>query len=133
MIIISSYTILKNQGFYFAVPYDKSPCPFCQGCLKVRGSRRRQVIMEDGNTYVFKLRRLQCQACSKIHLEIPDLMLPYKHYSRKVVLQASMKLSNDCPADDATIYRWRQQNTPVLNGLPADFGVKITCTPKEGR
>lgn len=75
----------------------------------MRDSKKRKLIMEDGSVRVFKLRRLLCQSCGMLHLEIPDCMLPNKHYASEVITDTVADRRNDCPADNATIYRWKKE------------------------
>ena len=85
--------------------------PMCPDCGQLRSgydSRMRSVIGSDGQTYRFLLRRLRCPKCKRLHLEIPDIIMPQKHYSASVIRQAIHNPQNACPADDSTIRRWRK-------------------------
>ena len=83
-------------------------CPSCDSRLKVRDSRLRKVIDSSGNTLVFSLPRLFCQQCKKLHILLPDIIKPFKSYSRLVIDNARAGQIMDCPADDSTIRRWRK-------------------------
>lgn len=54
------------------------------------------------------IRRLQCEGCSKIHHELPDLLVPYKRYDAESI-EGSIMGSSHCntAADESTIQRWR--------------------------
>ena len=83
-------------------------CPSCDSRLKVRDSRLRKVIDSSGNTLVFSLPRLFCPQCKKLHILLPDIIKPFKSYSRLVIDNARAGQIMDCPADDSTIRRWRK-------------------------
>lgn len=83
-------------------------CPRCNQLLSGYDTRRRKVIGDDGETVYFLLRRLRCPSCGKLHLEIPDLIAPHKHYSAEVIRQAIRETKGFCPADDSTIRRWKR-------------------------
>ena len=76
MIILTQYRIVNKDGIYRAVSDTPSTCPVCQGPLKVRDSKRRQVILAGGETRTFSLRRLKCTRCGLLHQELPDLIVP---------------------------------------------------------
>lgn len=115
MVTITDYTVLRTGKGYRAVTMKNLNCPFCNGKLRVRDSRRRKVIMSDGKERIFLLRRLQCKACGSIHLEMLVLMTPYKHYARQVIICALFGGSLlDCPAEESTIYRWRKKKEEML-------------------
>lgn len=109
MIIMTNYTLLKNNSVYYAVSEAIPLCPDCHSRLTIRDSRWRKVIMEDGNKRLFSLRRLKCENCQKLHIELPDLMMPYKHYEKKVIQETAEGNCPDCPADNSTIRRWQHE------------------------
>lgn len=108
MIIATRYKVIesKERGVFIIKNQDAPRCPVCGDFLIGYDHRRRSVIDMGGSTTVFFLRRLRCSRCSKIHLEIPDIMLPHKHYRAEVVESPSFE---QCPADDSTIRRWRKK------------------------
>lgn len=74
--------------------------------MKVRDSRKRTVLDESGEKYVFRLRRFFCDTCKNIHLELPDCVVPRKRYSKDAI---NMVVSGKCDyyiMDQSTIYRW---------------------------
>ena len=110
MIILTNYKIRKRNGIYYAIADEMPVCPICQSRLTVRDSKRRQVIMENGQVRTFLLRRLKCSSCKVIHMELPDLFVPYKRYSRQVIHMALTGATSNCPAENSTIYRWNKQH-----------------------
>ena len=64
-----------------------------------------------GEVLHFFLRRLRCEACNKLHTELPSFIQPYRHYSSDViqsVLDGSEEGST-CVADNSTIRRWKAE------------------------
>ena len=108
VIILKHYRIVNRNGIFYVISKKPHRCPCCQGPLKVRDSRPRQLILSD-ETMTFQLRRLKCQNCGALHLEIPDLILPHKHYSREVIENALHGNLLSCPAENSTIYRWSKE------------------------
>lgn len=110
MVILRDYIILRTVKGYRVVTATEESCPCCNGKMKVRDTRKRKVIMSDGKEQIFCLRRLKCIECGSVHLEVPDLIIPYKHYAKQVIICAVLSESLlDCPAEDSTIYRWKQE------------------------
>ena len=83
-------------------------CPLCDGqlhpwrkCLRIR---RRA----DGETDWLQIQILRCDKCQRSHRQLPDCLLPYKHYdamSIEMGIQDGMTAA--VAADTATIYRWQ--------------------------
>lgn len=109
MIILNNYQIVNRDNMYYAVSKEPRICPYCQGHMKVRDSKRRQVILATGEVRTFRLRRLKCRTCGHLHLELPDLFVPYKHYSRDAIEQALKGSLTFCSAENSTIYRWNKE------------------------
>ncbi|WP_236620369.1 DUF6431 domain-containing protein [Sporolactobacillus laevolacticus] len=85
------------------------PCPCCGGELKVIGSRLRKYIEDSGKCVSLRIRRLCCGTCSKIHHELPDLLLPYKRYESCCFEKAiSQPNKNDVATDNSTLFRWNR-------------------------
>lgn len=82
--------------------------------MKVRDSKKRIVKDISGEKYVFNLRRFKCDKCNKLHEEIPDLMKPYKQYSKEAIETAISGNCNYYSMEDITVYRWKKENTPTL-------------------
>jgi hypothetical protein len=56
----------------------------------------------------YGIRRLRCVGCRRIHHELPDLLVPYKHYEAAVLESvATPGAMLDVAADESTLYRWR--------------------------
>ncbi len=73
----------------------------------MRDSRDRICYQDDGTHRVYRLRRLKCKQCGKIHTELPDFMQPFKRYVSEVVEVVLDNVDESCPAEGRTIKRWR--------------------------
>lgn len=111
MIVLNNYHIVAKNERYSVVSKESRVCPICQGPLKVRDSKRRKVILAEGEVRTFHLRRLKCTHCGVLHVELPDLFVPYKHYSRNVIEMALVGSLTSCPAENSTIYRWNKERS----------------------
>jgi len=101
--------LITNQRVFSVKGAEKVPCPCCGGELKVIGSRLRKYIEDSGTCVSLRIRRLCCGTCSKVHHELPDLLIPYKRYeSRCFEKVVSQPHKNDVAADNSTLYRWNR-------------------------
>ena len=101
---------------FFVRSEEQILCPCCSGRLKVIGSRHRVYIDGTGEKNVLVIRRLRCLHCGQIHHELPDILVPYKRYSRdsiKAALSGNRHLT--VPADESTIRRWRSWFQEMFN------------------
>lgn len=109
MIILTEYRIYEKDDTYYVISHETPTCPICTGRLKVRDSKRRKVILSENEERTFRLRRLKCTNCGVLHVELPDLFLPHKHYSRAIIETAASGSLTSCPAENSTIYRWNKE------------------------
>lgn len=66
------------------------------------------MIRDDGTTAHLIIRRLYCEDCRKIHHELPDLAVPYKHYSANAIEKVLKGSTLDCfPGEASTAIRLR--------------------------
>ena len=102
-------TGLRNyikKNYYYIETKESNACPDCNERMKVRDSRKRIILDECGEKYIFSLRRFQCSTCKSIHLELPDCIIPRKRYSRNAI---NIVVNEKCDyyiMDQSTIYRW---------------------------
>ena len=109
MLIVREYSIEEGpDGLKIVQGFRRGNCPFCGGLLSGYDRRRRSLIEDDGSVSVYLLRRLRCSTCGHLHMEIPDIMKPQKHYAAEVIRQAEIGELGSCPADDSTIRRWKK-------------------------
>lgn len=60
-------------------------CPYCGGDLRYYDRVQRIVRTRYSKVYYIWLRRFKCDDCSSMHRELPEILLPYKHYEREVI------------------------------------------------
>ena len=65
----------------------------------------------------FRIRRLVCTSCRRIHSELPDIIQPFKHYAAKVIQNALDENTDMCPAEDSTIRRWISEFKAALKDI----------------
>ena len=115
MILLSKYQILSRNNIYYIIPYESPLCPYCQGTLRIRDTKYRKAIESDGTVQYFCLRRLKCDRCGVMHAELPDILVPHKHYTRRAIESALSGTRAVCQAECSTIYRWnRERNAHIL-------------------
>lgn len=74
------------------------------------GSRKRICRQSGCDDIWLIIRRMRCDSvsCRKIHHELPDMLVPYKHYAAEHIEQVvSASDPIDVAVDEATLYRWR--------------------------
>jgi len=96
------------NSVFFVRSMEQIPCPCCGEHLNVIGSRRRKYLTSLSQPKVLVIRRLRCCHCSRIHHELPDILVPYKRYASEAI----EPVVADEPAlsvavDESTLTRWR--------------------------
>ena len=81
--ITRSLTITKM--IFFVESSAISYCPLYGEPLSYRDSCERLIRLEGGMNRRFLIRRLKCSSCGKLHRELPDFLVPYKHYASEVI------------------------------------------------
>ena len=71
----------------------------------MRGWRKRGIIGADGEKLILKIRRLKCAKCNRIHHELPDCVVPYKHHCAETIEKIINGETEGVPCDNRTI-RW---------------------------
>lgn len=72
------------------------------------GSRKRVWYQSSGERATLIIRRLYCEACARIHHELPDLLVPYKRYDAESIEGSlSEPKRTDIAADESTLSRWK--------------------------
>lgn len=97
-------------------------CPKCGGKIKYYDHVKRMYKEKYGEKKYLYLARYKCVACNAIHRELPDMLLPYKHYSSDVIFGVVNGLITnttigfeDYPCD-WTMHEWRT-DTQILQLL----------------
>ncbi|NLY04544.1 DUF6431 domain-containing protein [Candidatus Sordicultor fermentans] len=95
-------------------------CPYCQGELKPYDRRKRVLLDHNGKRWVFSLRRLRCQKCKRMHIELPDIFIPYKRYSAAVIESVIEEKTSGAPYEERTrqkICSWYRRVKSHLLGV----------------
>ena len=114
MVIISEYDLNTiGESEYCCESHETCTCPCCGGKLRYRDRRRRIKRSFGGTKCYLWLRRLICLECRRLHLELPDELVPRKHYSSEVIENVVDGVSTeedesteDYPCVD-TMKRWK--------------------------
>ena len=105
-----------------------SYCPVCGEPLSYRDSCIRIMRLEGGRKRRFLIRRLKCSSCGRLHRELPDCLVPYKHYAAEEisgVLDGVVTPEDDDSADypcETTMHRWHcwlEANRLRINRIPS--------------
>ena len=83
---------------------------------------------------VLLLRRLRCRHCKKLHTELPDLLVPYKRYSRECIEDVLAQSRAGEPDDERTrskIRRWYRQIRSYLDGIWKRLVTQTFASPKK--
>ncbi|WP_341372044.1 DUF6431 domain-containing protein [Youngiibacter fragilis] len=128
MIIIAKYSMSFNEEldfFYLTGQESDAVCPVCGADLAYRDSRLRIFRDYGGHKSHILIRRLKC-SCGRIHNELPDCLVPHKHYACIVIEDVLDEVSTpvDLPSEDypceATMERWKsflERNTLRVEGI----------------
>ena len=76
---------MRKTAFFVKSSENVPGCPCCGGQLRYRDSRLRIRKHEGGGRDFLSIRRFRCTACESYHNELPDVLLPYKHYEAEVI------------------------------------------------
>jgi hypothetical protein len=92
-----------------------SNCPTCGGSLKHYDRVKRFIRTKGGIKYEYRIRRLRCVVCNKLHRELPEFIFPYKQYEAHIILGVLEGLITpetigfeDYPCE-ITMIRWTQK------------------------
>lgn len=116
------------------------PCPLCQNPLHYRGQKKRVMKQEGGKKQWLVIRRFKCCSCHSLHKELPDCLVPYKHYQADIisgVLDGIVTPDDlDCedyPCLDTMLLwiRWFNQNLKRIEGLLHKALYEVTGNKEE--
>lgn len=135
MCIISEYDITSiGDGKFICASRENPICPFCGRPLKYRDRRWRIMLRYGRKATHVQLRRLYCGHCRRLHLELPDCLVPRKHYALEVIENVVDGVST--PDDETTesypvertMERWKAWiafNTDQINGWLKSIGYRF--------
>ena len=136
MIIVSDYELSRNKDDHiFCLSHEKhARCPDCNSELRYRDSRERIWRTYGGKTSHILIRRLQCPSCHRLHNELPDILVPHKHYDAEVienvvdgVVTPEDEATEDYPCA-ATMERWKDwisRVTPAIDSMLRSIGCRM--------
>lgn len=123
-----------NRVFFTVSSVTTHICPICKGELRYRDSRIRIRRKEGGTVERLCIRRFRCTECHSYHNELPDCLVPYKHYEAEVisgVLDEVIK-EEDLDSEDfpsaSTMRRWIRwfyENRDRIDGYLREIGHSI--------
>ena len=99
---------------------DELTCPECGGALKYYDKVKRIIRTKNRTSKYIKIRRLKCTKCGSIHRELPDDIIPYKHYEAEIIrgvlegLITSDTLGFEDYPCEMTMIRWKMQKVQLL-------------------
>ena len=109
MIIATDYETTTDPDGCRRISNKRAPlCPDCGALCSGYDTRRRKLITTGGDVIFYKLRRLRCPVCCRLHIEAPDVMAARKHYERAAIDAARAGSVDGCAAEDSTLRRWRK-------------------------
>lgn len=120
---------------FFVMSSESVPCcPRCGSTLRYRDSRLRIRKKEGGITEHLMIRRFYCENCHSYHNELPDCLVPYKHYETEVISGVIEEIVTPDDTDSEeypsvqTMLRWLywfQKNITNIEGHLRNAGVRI--------
>lgn len=105
MVIISNFKLRFNNNEYKVQSYQESYCPKCNASLSYIGTRKRRLINEYGDRVILRVRRLRCDNCRRVHIELPNIAVPYHLYCYKIIESVYIGKKSLAPIDDQTFRR----------------------------
>ena len=135
MVIITTYELFVNpDGKIICQSHEVAVCPQCQSMLKHRDCRQRVMQREGGDKTWIQINRLYCGKCRRLHTELPDCLVPFKHYASEIiegvlddVVTSDDEDSEDYPCD-MTMSRWKdwfEINRLFIEGYIRNIGYSI--------
>lgn len=94
------------------VKSKKDICPLCGGELQPRGKVKRIIRRENGEKIFVYIARYSCKNCKHWHRVLPDNIVPYKHYPKRIIkgfndgLYSNEDIEFENYPSESTIKRW---------------------------
>ena len=108
--------------------------------MRYRDSKKRGMKLEGGSRQWLIIHRFKCCSCGRLHNELPDCLVPYKHYQTEII---SGVLDGVCTQDDLECedypcadtmllwLKWFSLNLQRIEGFLRRALYKVSCI-KEG-
>ena len=118
---------------------EEPVCPHCSNPLIYRDTRTRIWKWYGGIKRHIRIRRLRCSSCQRYHTELPDVLVPNKHYGSEVIENVADDVStpDDKTTEDypctKTMERWKDwiaANTPQIDGYLKSIGTRFLDMPE---
>lgn len=112
--------------FLVKAPSALRICPCCGGILQYRDSRKRIRKLGGGKSEYLQIRRLFCSHCRRLHVELPDCLVPHKHYDARIIADVlDERITQDtleyedypCAATMQRWIRWFEDNRANIEGF----------------
>ncbi len=128
MVIVSKYRLECNEKKdIFVISEEDTVCPECGSSLCKRDKKHRVHKEAGGKKHWFVINRLKCtnEKCGRLHNELPDCMVPYKHYGAGIIEDVvdEVRTSDDPETEDypceGTMKHWKwwlSTNEANING-----------------
>lgn len=117
---------------FLVLSSDDTPvCPLCGGTLRYRDSRMRIRKKEGGLKEHLIIRRLRCSSCGSLHNELPDCLVPHKHYEAEIIsgVLDGIVTPDDVDSEDYPTFqtmllwlKWFQMNLENIEGQLRHIG-----------
>ena len=116
-----------RKMIFFIISEEDTICPVCGSPLCKRDKRKRIYKEAGGKKKWILINRLKCtnENCKRLHHELPDCVVPYKHYSSELIEDVidDVRTVNDLEMEDypceGTIKHWKWwhlKNETNING-----------------
>lgn len=116
-----------RKMIFFVISEEDAICPECGSPLCRRDRKLRVHKEAGGRKSWFAINRLRCsnEQCGRLHNELPDCMIPYKHYGAGIIEDVVDEVvgpddpeTEDYPCE-ATMKHWKwwlSRNEANING-----------------
>lgn len=90
-------------------------CPRCKGKLRYYDTVKRMIKTKGGQSSLIYISRYKCSICGSTHRELPDTILPFKHYEKELIYGVlncyitSETLGYEDYPCEKTMIRWKEQ------------------------
>ena len=94
----------------------------------------------NGEKKTFSIRRLRCEHCKCLHNELPDILVPNKHYAAEIIENVVDDVStpNDLSTEnypcERTMQRWKDwihKNKQQIDGYLKSIGSRVSASGYE--
>ena len=114
------YELEYEEGWY-----EEVRCPHCGGRKFVRyGYRNRQGINANGSRYIFRIPRVRCKGCGKIHHVLPTFLVPLRRYFLDVIERFGRKRKPEpeAPYEEKSRYRLKKFAEKFIQEIETSYG-----------